>query len=233
MSSILFYSNPDGTVLIHETPTSLTLTASKEINDIYEQYFKNVATHSLIDGKNIWTFEKKNDQAISVIAQVIGNTNIKASFKYTEPVSLPTENTSEFILNPIWRSADDKVIIVEYKAASLALFCDREFGTKYSEHFKRVKGSFNMNLKHKADGSVTTPGWLFWKSEPGVFEFLQQLTGQDLKQLVRPAPEKKSYKSYKNPVDVPFSPVSITRTLVSQIGTFPVLCLFLLEELLT
>ncbi len=186
MESTLFWENNDKSVIINETPIALILTLDPKVNEIYEAYFKNVGLHSNVGNKNIWTFNKSNSNAIDMVGKMIGNSNIRASFKFTEPIS-------EFILKVLWKSQDEKSVIVEYTASSIVLFCDKDFGQKNSERFKQVKGKFNMNLKHKADGSITGPGWLFWK-EPEVFNLFQEITGVDLRTMVIPPPAKKAWK---------------------------------------
>lgn len=218
MASALFFENGDKSVIINETPTSLILTLTPSINQAYEQYFKPVAAHSTVEGKDLWTLDKTNQNGMMMVGQMIGNTNIKASFKFTEPISQPV--TSEFLLKVVWTSTDGRTVLVEYTASSLALFCDRDFGQKYSANFKAIEGKFSMNLKHKPDGSVTGPGWLFWKTQNGVFEFFQQLTGLDIKSMVGPAPAKKSsWKGNNNSSFTPFTgstPVNIPQPV--QVG---------------
>jgi hypothetical protein len=208
MTSILFWENSDKSVIIKENSSSLVLSCNSSINNVYKEHFTKVAIHSNNEGLDVWTFEKNNDSAMSVIGQVIGNTNIKASFKVPnlnippinefKPITQSQQNTSntDFILKIIWESNDKTVSIVEYSTVSIALFCDKDKGNTYSEHFKQVKGKFNYNLKYP--NSTPRPGWIFSKNSQDVFQLLQQLTGTDIKSLMTSIPEKKSWNKSNN-----------------------------------
>ena len=109
MEKVLFWKNPDDSVTIYETAKNLIVTLKPEVNKVYEQYFKTYATHSFEEGKDIWTFDKNNMYTINTIGQMIGNTNIKASYKVNDvPVASASSETT-FILKPIYTSPNSQL----------------------------------------------------------------------------------------------------------------------------
>lgn len=82
------------------------------------------------------------------------------------------------------------VQIVDYSEKAVAMFVPQEWGKDNSQDLKKAGGTFNWRLKSSPAGNVTSPGWIFAKSNKAAKEFLKSLTKQDIMALATPTPNK-------------------------------------------
>lgn len=187
-----------------ENAENIIFYAPLTAKDTFSPHLSLHGTETVTSTHVMWSVDKKNDAGIALIGSIV-QMDIKSNFKLHSPPSsvlsfpVPASLSSATFLPtamapivPIAGGGDyqRKLIaahpsrtfeLIDYSEKSFALITAEEFGKANTATFTSLRGKYNNNLKHYANGAPVK-GWIFAKSNAAAVQALSQMIGMDLTQ---------------------------------------------------
>lgn len=178
----LFYDEDDEIEIKEELENIVFICKNDE--DFIDKFTKRHGVRK-ITGDNIhWTFEKTNSKIISFFNKFY---EIDLEKEYTlipkKEIAITSANKQV-----IWQNDAENLYLVDYTEKSYVLKCSKDWAKEENRFgYSGTNMEVMKNLKFKFGTSwtesngLTFPGWMVAKSNDEAVEFLEKLSGLDLK----------------------------------------------------